>query len=1090
MAARRGSRTLWDVLKGASAANLATVEHLVAHADPLLARVVETFPTYTLHDRRHAENVRVLMEKLLGDQLAKVSQLEAAMLILAAHFHDLGMVYTPAELDAVTAEKEFESFLAAEPEAYVAYRENGDGPTPAVLEWYCRWRHADRVRDMLARVPDDRLRWNGFSLREPLIRLCRSHNLDAAELRGPEFDPISFNDHCDLRFCAVLLRLADILDFDATRSPRSVYDHLGLARRETSHRAVSDDEWLKHLSAGGFHFPDPRRPNYQLGFSAHPDRPAVEHAVRAFLDVVEEELQRCRVLLGFCPQWRELDLPAGVDRANIHGEGYVYGQFRFELDREAVLDLFMGEQLYSNPYAFLRELLQNAIDAVRLCGELHGQPPAGDEPRIDVTYWEDEAGYLWVRFDDSGMGMDEDAVRRFFLKVGRSYYRSPEFRAEVLRAGGRASGFTPISRFGIGVLSCFLVGDAVEVSTLRAGAGGAVGEPVRLSIKRDDEFFVLQKGEMAPDPMPSRFGWEKGYRDRPGTSIAVRVDPGRSVVEAAELVPRLDGYLFAPPVPVFANGDRLSRATTDVLRRPSLDRPVEVCTHGQPEMAADLRYLGPVRLVALPLDLTSASATPLLSGQLVAVVATVPQEPDNDAYSDLLAGWPADVISEVDPEIRALLGRCVRGYWLTFDPFWMATPLKVRVTRDLDRELLDRVRALMPEYVDRADLNRPRGSGSDRPSGSYRPGRDGVVDWRTFLLELLSGLELRPDAYPGYISPCELDGPEVRSFLAAMRQRYNATAWGHNGIALPAPSFQRVGDSPSGVTLSLTGAVGLTDRLRPDLDVARERILALPFALNSALHLAVRRAVLRSPASLPADIVSELMVTELSAAPAVSPSLREMLDDPLVTQGEWRDEAVIATPAGRVSAAALRASAAVGKRWQVSAHRSGPLPSNYLYPMKWQDFGRREYEFSFYELVTRALVQTELDLEVPPDGGTGHAVWFRFRSVERPPLPPGLLRFPPLFFLPYAGPEEVLMWQGYPVNLRHPLAAWLVNHADSLAGELPAVFRQLRELLWRAGPDDEVNAVLERVARVRPDLRPPEAAYLRGGRDENAWWSR
>jgi hypothetical protein len=1048
------------------------VEELVKHAAGLLTRVVESFPTYTLHDRQHAKNVRVLMERLLGPKLAKISQLEAAMLILAAYWHDIGMVYTPAELAAIPTEHKFGEFLAKYPDAYVAYRENGDAPTPAVREWYCRWRHADRVRHMLAAIPDEKLRWNGYNLREPLIKLCRSHNLDATEVRGKEFDSIFFNDHCDLRFCAILLRLADILDFDASRSPRSVYDHLGLADRATPQRAVSDDEWSKHLSAGGFRFPESRKPNYLLTFGAHPARPAVEHAVRAFLDTVEEELQRCRVLLTFCNERQDVELPAGIDR-KVYGEGYVYGEFRFELDREAVLDLFMGEQLYPDPYVFARELLQNSFDAIRLRRELHGEPPPGDEPRVDVTCWEDGSGYLWVRFDDTGIGMDEEAVRGYFLTVGRSYYCSSAFRAELLRAGRGATEFVPISRFGIGVLSCFLVGDEVEVSTLKLLDGGRLAEPVRLSIKRDDEFFVLQKGPMAPAKMPHRrLRLEDGYRDRPGTSIAVRVDPRRVEVDLDTLIKRVDGFLLAPPVPVTANGARLARSTTDVVERPWLNEPIQVDTSTITIAESDLPYLGPLRLTALPLDLTAASPTPLLRGQLVAVVGSVPQRPGDDSFRDLLVGWPDAAVEAMPPDVRSLLGDCVRGYDVRLG--YANGTFSVRVVRQLDASAVDRALALADSRTT-VDRRRLAERAVNRAVDWFDDLATGRVGWDTFLLAVLSehrGSTMTLDAVIR-------DSDAVRALASRSEEWDSRSGWGHNGILVPAPAAL-AGPGGSGSALRwraerwlLIGVVALADGLRPSLDAARRKIVDLPFAVDSALHLAVRRALARSGAVLGPDLVFRLEVEPITGLRRDA-ALGEILDDPLVASGVWHDEAVVRTPDGWRTVAALRDESARGGRPEVRVAGSS---------------GRR----MFYESLSDALTDSELDVELPDgaDARTGNLV---VRSSRRPAPPAAPRRFPPQFAVPYAGARELLRL-GYgkpkfPLNARHPLVTWFVAYADMLSEELPALFRQLHRLLSENGPDDKINAALDRVAELREDLRPPDAAYLRGRRDETGWWSR
>ena len=128
-------------------------------------------------------------------------------------------------------------------------------------------------------------------------------------------------------------------------------------------------------------------------------------------------------------------------------------------------------------------------------------------------------------------------IRNHLLKVGSCYYVTAQFQADLLRAKkslqtnlGEESeederGFLPISRFGIGLLSCFIVGDRVAVNTNRQDAEGKPCTPVRLSLDGLHGFFTLQDPPLEPDPMPSPDGDETGYRTTSGTSIAIRLNP-------------------------------------------------------------------------------------------------------------------------------------------------------------------------------------------------------------------------------------------------------------------------------------------------------------------------------------------------------------------------------------------------------------------------------------------------------------------------------------------------------------------------------------------------------------------------------------
>ena len=117
---------LWQILEGGEETQFAAdVKHLVEYAAGKLLLVRETFPDYTLHDRQHADNVIKLIEQLLGRDVATLTPLEAGMLILAAYFHDIGMVYTREEVDELLREQDFRDYLDQHPSAFVRVAQEG-----------------------------------------------------------------------------------------------------------------------------------------------------------------------------------------------------------------------------------------------------------------------------------------------------------------------------------------------------------------------------------------------------------------------------------------------------------------------------------------------------------------------------------------------------------------------------------------------------------------------------------------------------------------------------------------------------------------------------------------------------------------------------------------------------------------------------------------------------------------------------------------------------------------------------------------------------------------------------------------------------
>ncbi len=146
----------------------------------------------------------------------------------------------------------------------------------------------------------------------------------------------------------------------------------------------------------------------------------------------------------------------------IEADGYDPLDMRFSVDSSAALQLFMGNRLYSDKRVYLRELIQNAIDA---CNLRRLEDPAY-EPSISLKFNEDISV---VAIRDNGIGMDRQWIEKYFLKIGISFYQSDD-----IRSMNRDSRFDVsfISQFGIGFLSSFLVSEKIVIKTRKAGRTG------------------------------------------------------------------------------------------------------------------------------------------------------------------------------------------------------------------------------------------------------------------------------------------------------------------------------------------------------------------------------------------------------------------------------------------------------------------------------------------------------------------------------------------------------------------------------------------------------------------------------------------
>lgn len=129
---------------------------------------------------------------------------------------------------------------------------------------------------------------------------------------------------------------------------------------------------------------------------------------------------------------------------------------QFQVDLRGVVDL-LSRHIYSSPRVYLRELLQNARDAIAARREVDG-----GGGRIRITPLTAQTGEFVLR--DDGVGLTAAEVADLLATVGRSSKRDifdlP--RSDFL------------GQFGIGLLSCFMVADTIVIRSRSARGGSAV----------------------------------------------------------------------------------------------------------------------------------------------------------------------------------------------------------------------------------------------------------------------------------------------------------------------------------------------------------------------------------------------------------------------------------------------------------------------------------------------------------------------------------------------------------------------------------------------------------------------------------------
>lgn len=522
--------------------------------------IVKSMPDYTLHDEIHLQKIIELMDRLIPPStLQNLSPLELAGLILSAALHDIGMAPSQEKVAALLrhpATSQNNRRTDPESVSYHAFRESHASVVRRqkelhsqerhfeaqeleayLLSQYLRETHGERVRQLIFEKYGQKLVYADFNFTSRLAEICCSHTKDPLSLRKlPCYELVRApGEYVNWRFIAIILRLADILDFDGKRTPSVLFEHLGIRDK------ISIREWNKHRSVKAWDI----RPG-RIAFSAKCPDPVIEKCVRDFIKEIDDEISFAREILSgmhdpACEDMEKryhLDLPPYVDTRNIgpeegpDGTIYKYMDLGFHLDEESIISLVMGVNLYGDPLLFLRELLQNAVDTCRHRKALEeADGNFSYVPEIIVKLYKNNKKWF-LSIEDNGMGMDEEIVSEHFARIGKSYYRSGRFLREKAK---KSINFQPISKFGIGILSVFMVADQLKVETRKLKDNlHDLDTPLDIEINGPAGLFWFRKSD----------------RTRPGTRLVLSLgkspsflgeNPNTSLIKIVrQIVPHLE----------------------------------------------------------------------------------------------------------------------------------------------------------------------------------------------------------------------------------------------------------------------------------------------------------------------------------------------------------------------------------------------------------------------------------------------------------------------------------------------------------------------------------------------------------------------
>lgn len=204
--------------------------------------------------------------------------------------------------------------------------------------------------------------------------------------------------------------------------------------------------------------------------------------------------------------------------------------YRFRLANDQIQALLMGEQLYGKPELAIRELYQNALDACRYRQARTayltktGTALPQWQGRISFRQAVDAQGRPFLECSDNGIGMGERELVDVFAHAGIRFTDMPEYVEEQADWASEGIESFPNSRFGIGVLSYFMLADEITVTTCRLGRDGSPGRQLEVHISGPDALFRVH---------------DVGPGQDAGTTVRLRLRPSTTDVRCTDLLTRI-----------------------------------------------------------------------------------------------------------------------------------------------------------------------------------------------------------------------------------------------------------------------------------------------------------------------------------------------------------------------------------------------------------------------------------------------------------------------------------------------------------------------------------------------------------------------
>lgn len=489
-----------QTIKNSDFNHIAIIDGFRTRVSSEVRQINQLFPEYTPHDEMyHLHRLFSIADQILGkDLLKRLNCAELFVLTLGIYGHDWGMAVSEVEKELIQYNKIRDGYdskdfplLYNEHQKFLDYlqRINGsiDNSSVNINDWreYVRLTHAQRSQERIIKFFEKMSNGVGIAVG----KLCVGHWLDFKALESNTDYPTNYSvlgEPVNVKALTIYLRLIDLLDISEDRTPYIIWKFVAPLNLR------SKMEWEKHRSINSIACSP-----YQDSRIVQIDASTDDHEVYASLidlkNYCETQLSKCNDLL-YQLNNPKYNLNIYDIKWRIQTRNFKPLSIQFEFDRSRVFEILADEIYQTDTHVFIRELLQNSVDAIIMRKEVLKNEGLADQPlesfgKISIDVSDLREDIIEIAFKDNGIGMDEYIIKNYLSIAGKSYYSSEDFKRLGLN-------MDPISKFGIGILSCFMAADRVEITTYRDPYVSEKKELIKINILSVQQQFRIQVEEL------------------------------------------------------------------------------------------------------------------------------------------------------------------------------------------------------------------------------------------------------------------------------------------------------------------------------------------------------------------------------------------------------------------------------------------------------------------------------------------------------------------------------------------------------------------------------------------------------------------